>query len=137
MLRRLGFQPDGEDWLVTQTLNLLNDWSVNYGEFFLGLAGQMAQRGLPAEPEAMSPVLMSSSEPPRERWHQWRDAWWLHQHQAIAKDPAEAEAITGRLQRWNLPITPIRPVIERLWQAIDQSDDWQPLADWLDTVIVD
>ncbi len=137
MLRRLGFQPNGEDLLVTHTLNLLNDWSVNYGKFFLGLADQMAQRGLPAEPEAISPVFMSSSEPPRECWHQWRDAWWLHQHQAVAKDPSEAEAITGRLQRWNLPITPIRPVIESLWQAIDQSDDWQPLSDWLSTVIVD
>ena len=36
-----------------------------------------------------------------------------------------------RLQRWNLPEMPVRPVIERLWEAIEQRDDWQPLLDGL------
>ncbi|MDM7952379.1 MAG: hypothetical protein QUV07_04060 [Cyanobium sp. CZS 25K] len=35
------------------------------------------------------------------------------------------------LQRWNLPETPIRPVIERIWAAIDERDDWTPLQEWL------
>ncbi|MCX5966591.1 MAG: hypothetical protein NTV57_02900 [Cyanobacteria bacterium] len=35
------------------------------------------------------------------------------------------------LPRWNLASTPVRPLIERLWAAMDQHDDWQPLADWL------
>jgi hypothetical protein len=35
-----------------------------------------------------------------------------------------------RLQRWKLLEVPIRPVIERLWEAIDLHDDWQPLHAW-------
>ncbi|MCU0528108.1 MAG: protein adenylyltransferase SelO family protein [Cyanobium sp. Prado107] len=46
-------------------------------------------------------------------------------------DVAEAAPITATLRRWNLPETPVRPVIERIWEAIDQRDDWQPLHDWL------
>jgi hypothetical protein len=40
-------------------------------------------------------------------------------------------AISACLQRWNLPETPVRPVIERLWAAIDAGDDWTPLQQWL------
>ncbi len=36
------------------------------------------------------------------------------------------------MRRWNLALTPTRPVIEQLWQAIDQENDWQPLHRWLD-----
>jgi hypothetical protein len=43
---------------------------------------------------------------------------------------AEARVSTG-LQRWNLPETPLRPVIERIWSAIDKHDDWTPLQQWL------
>jgi hypothetical protein len=25
----------------------------------------------------------------------------------------------------------VRPVIERLWQAIEEQDDWQPFQEWL------
>jgi hypothetical protein len=40
-----------------------------------------------------------------------------------------------RLQRWNLSLPPTRPLIETLWEAIDQRDDWQPYGVWLDTVM--
>jgi hypothetical protein len=35
------------------------------------------------------------------------------------------------LVRWNLPETPLRPVIERIGAAIDEWDDRTPLQDWL------
>lgn len=40
--------------------------------------------------------------------------------------------IAATLRRWNLPEPPVRSTIERIWSAIEQRDDWQPLHDWLD-----
>jgi len=35
------------------------------------------------------------------------------------------------LRRWNLPETHVRPVIERVWLAIDEHGVWRPFRDWL------
>lgn len=51
-------------------------------------------------------------------------------------DTNAPSAIANRLQRWNLPETLVRPVIERLWEAIDQADDWQPFHGWLARTVV-
>ena len=40
-----------------------------------------------------------------------------------------------RLRRWNVSSPPTRQLIETLWEAIDQCDDWQPYRAWLDTVM--
>ncbi len=48
-----------------------------------------------------------------------------------AKAGPSAQRIAATLQRWNRAQTPVRALIEQLWEAIDQHDDWQPLADWL------
>jgi hypothetical protein len=31
--------------------------------------------------------------------------------------------------------TPTRPVIESLWEPIDQEDDWLPLGTWIASVM--
>ena len=66
----------------------------------------------------------------------WRDAWWW-QTQAIERSGAsELEAsVSEGLRRWNLSQTPTRPLIESLWESIDQGDDWQPLGGWLASVM--
>lgn len=74
--------------------------------------------------------------PPRQPWLAWRDVWWACSHQAAHTNANATSAIADRLQRWNLPETPVRPVIERLWEAIDQADDWQPFHDWLARTVV-
>ena len=49
-----------------------------------------------------------------------------------ARQGATAEAaIAAGLLRWNLPETPVRSVIERIWAAIAEQDDWSPLQQWL------
>lgn len=63
----------------------------------------------PATAEELEPFVAEAPTPPRAGWLAWRDAWW----------------------RWNLPETPIRPVIERIWAAMDERDDWTPLQQWL------
>ncbi|MCT0224391.1 YdiU family protein [Synechococcus sp. CS-1328] len=138
LLRRLGLVaaraelPDP----VLPTLQLLAAWPVGYGSFFSGLAAHVASHGLPAGPEDLVPFLPGAPEPPRSEWLAWRDTWWSWSHCADSAGAGEAGmgdggSVAARLQRWNLPETPIRPVIERIWEAIDQHDDWQPFHTWL------
>ena len=137
LLRRLGFEdPDGlgSDPAfgtdlpdpVVPTLRLLAAWPVNYGDFFGGLGEHIARTGLPASPDDLTPFLQEDPTPARSEWQAWREAWW-----AWSRRAGDALALTATLRRWNLPEPPVRPEIERLWQAIDEQDDWQPFQEWL------
>ncbi len=119
---------------VPLTLQLLSDWDVGYGSFFTGLAAQVQQRGIPETAEELTPCVAAAPEPPRQAWLAWREAWWLWSR-ALAARPLGAAAIQRNLRQWNLSETPIRPLIETLWEAIDQRDDWQPLQRWLAGVL--
>ncbi len=140
--RRLGFDPGaaasasaaaaaGSELpdLVPLTLQLLAAWPVAYGCFFTGLADRIATGGLPEEAEALAPFVAGAPPPPRDRWQAWRDAWWAWSR---ALPPQRQLAIAPSLRRWNLPLTPVRAEIERIWEAIDQRDDWGPFHGWLD-----
>ena len=140
MMRRLGFlvqstqtcdqdlaasteRPD----LVFATLQLLAEWPVAYGTFFAALERRIATGGLPAEAEALAPVVEGAPPPPRSAWLAWRDGWWCW-----SRAWPQPETIAPTLTRWNLPVTPVRSEIERIWDAIDQRDDWSLLEDWLE-----
>ena len=97
-----------------------------YGDFFRGLAEHIGRAGLPATPDDLVPFLPEVPTPARSEWQAWREAWW-----AWSRRCGDAASLTATLRRWNLPETPVRPVIERLWQAIDAQDDWQPFRDWM------
>lgn len=88
----------------------------------------MARGGVSEESQALEPLL-SKAAPPREPWLAWRDAWWAWSQVAGGERVPRRRWAT--LERHNLPEVPIRPVIERLWEAMDQRDDRQPLAQWL------
>ncbi len=138
LLRRLGF--DGPAGMLLEgcelvdpvplTLQLLAGWPVAYGRFFAALAERIATVGLPEEPDALAPFVEGAPDPPRQLWHAWRDAWWA-MGRAL---PPEAQGRIGAvLRRWNLAVTPVRAEIERIWESIDQHDDWAPLHRWLAT----
>lgn len=140
LLRRLGFdgalpEPGAKDWLASDelpdlllpTLQLLVDWPVAYGSFFASLERHVALAGLPAEAEALVPFVPGAPQPPRAAWLAWRDAWW-----AWSRTWPEPKTIAPTLARWNLPLTPVRAEIERIWAAIDQCDDWSLLEEWLE-----
>lgn len=57
----LGEAPDP----VPATLQLLAAWPVGYGSFFAGLAGRVAEAGLPSTPEELVPFMAGAPEPPR------------------------------------------------------------------------
>lgn len=140
LIRRLGFdaallEPGGKDWLASDelpdlllpTLQLLVDWPVAYGSFFTCLERHVTLAGLPAEAEALAPFVPGAPDPARAAWLAWRDAWW-----AWSRTWPQPETIAPTLARWNLPVTPVRAEIERIWAAIDQRDDWSLLEDWLE-----
>ena len=140
LMRRLGFdgalpEPGAKDWLASDalpdllvpTLQLLVDWPVAYGTFFASLERHVALAGLPAEAEALAPFVPGAPDPPRAVWLAWRDAWWTW-----SRTWPEPKTIAPTLARWNLPLTPVRAEIERIWAAIDQRDDWSLLEDWLE-----
>ena len=117
---------------VPPTLRLLAGWPVAYGRFFAALAERIQVGGLPATADDLAPFVAEAPAPPRAEWLAWRDAWWHWSHAVAATSGTTGgAAISACLQRWNLPETPVRPVIERLWAAIDAGDDWTPLQQWL------
>ena len=137
MLRRLGLvQPwatiqamaPAEGDLVSLTLQLLAAWDIDYGDFFAGLRDQVSCSAL-EEPDALMP--WRTAEPPRQPWLAWRDCWWRQWH-GLSEDGRTATR--WALQRWNLTRTPTRPVIEEIWQAISDHDNWEPfhqlVASW-------
>ena len=105
--------------------------------FFTGLTAEINKRGLPEEPDTLSPELFCENSPPRANWLAWRDSWCSNQQLAQASDSEEITAIPNRLNRWNLSETPIRSKIESLWLSIDQDENWQPFQAWLKTVCLD
>jgi uncharacterized protein YdiU (UPF0061 family) len=127
MRRRLGLPEAGGDEVVRYALALLAAWPVGYGEFFASLSRRVVEQGPPEEADALEPFVLGAPEPPRDGWQSWRDAWWIEQR-------SSADVVL-RLQRWNLSLPPTRPLIETLWEAIDQRDDWQPYGVWLDAVM--
>ena len=138
LMRRLGFDLPGAELpdaatelpdLVPLTLQLLAQWPVAYGTFFSSLADRIATGGLPEEAEALVPFVAGAPAPPHGPWCAWRDSWWAWSHSGL---PGPRAAVAASLRRWNLPVTPVRAEVERLWEAIDQRDDWQPLQRWLD-----
>jgi serine/tyrosine/threonine adenylyltransferase len=139
LMRRLGFDAGavaavaggGSDLAdpVPLALQLLAAWPVAYGSFFAALADRITSGGLPAEAEALAPFVPGAPVPPADRWATWRDAWWGW---SSALPPEHQQGIATTLRRWNLPVTPVRAEIERLWEAIDTADDWGPFQQWLE-----
>jgi hypothetical protein len=91
---------------VPPTLRLLAGWPVVYGRFFAALAERVQVGGLPATADELEPFVAEAPAPPRAEW-------------------------LACLQRWNLAEPPIRPLIERIWTAIDERDDCTPLQNRL------
>ena len=75
--------------------------------------------------------------PPRKEWTIWRDLWCSQQKELTRIFPEEVEGIPSRLIRWNLQTTPTRYEIEKIWEAIDQNNDWIPLHEWLNETSID
>lgn len=130
MSRRLGFEslpaPEAEE-LVKLTIEVLYESQISYHEFFDQLRQQFHAnwRDHPGHifPEAAPP----------EFWEPWRQLYY-HQLQTVSTD--ELHAMQHRLQQYNPAVALVRPVIESVWEPIDQENNWQPFVTLVQEIMV-
>lgn len=141
MVARLGFGAlsieDAED-LVEATVQFLAVSQTPYHGFFskLRAAFEPAWRDRPEIYATDRPFWVgpADSNPQGETlvyWSKWCAVYGRLLQQQSTDDLA---AIAQQLQRANPQITIVRPEIERVWEAIDQADDWQPFNDLLTAI---
>ena len=121
MLQKLGFESNLgilTEELLTQTINLLRDSQIGYHSFFAELA-----QGFNISWRENSSLILENASFSDRITDSWRN---IYQKCLDRISIAEAELIGDRLLARNPQVTLLRPVIESVWQAISESDDWQP-----------
>ncbi|HEY9596997.1 MAG TPA: YdiU family protein [Cyanophyceae cyanobacterium] len=126
MLNKLGFEqlPDTQaDELLKLTIQFLQESQVGYHAFF----AELAQQFNPIWRDEIEQILAESS-----LWQsaeqssllaKWRE---LYHHLLQSLSTVELDAIAQHLRDKNPKTALLRPVIEEVWQAIDQEDNWEP-----------
>lgn len=126
MLNKLGFEqvPKLEgDELLLLTIKLLQDSQVGYHAFFAELAEQFNPSWRDDLSQIFSNTSFLSAEKEPLSLPKWRD-FYYHILQSLSS--AELEGISQRLREKNPKTALLRPVIEEVWEAISQEDNWQP-----------
>lgn len=129
MIKKLGFNnlPDklGKQ-LVVETISLLKESQINYGEFFANLASQFNYGWHENYNLILENTTINSSN---------FDTWKKLYHQALQNFiPDELDNIKNTLNQYNPQIIPVRNTIEEIWQPINDDDNWQPFYDLLDKI---
>ena len=125
MLQKLGFESNlgnigGE--LLTQTIQILRENEIGYHEFFAELSEEFS----PTWRENPSSILANATFAPQIT-ENWRSIY----HKCLQQTPTSAfDSISDRLSR-NPKTALLRSKIESVWQAISESNDWQPFNDLL------
>ncbi|MBW4692660.1 MAG: YdiU family protein [Lyngbya sp. HA4199-MV5] len=123
MLNKLGF--DGSnlelDELLKLTLTLLKETQIGYHSFFAEIAQQFSSDWRDDVDNMFSQASVSPGEF-ANLWHNWKNSYF---NALLSLPEAEMDAIATRLRTHNPTTTPLRPEIERVWDAIAQQDDWQ------------
>lgn len=134
MLNKLGFEqlPESQaEELLRVTIQFLQDSQMGYHEFFAELAQQFdsSWRDNLAQilsGESFLPLTESASS-----LGKWRELYH-HILQDLSTD--ELEQVAQRLQNRNPKTALLRPVIEEIWHAITQDDNWQPFYELLQKI---
>lgn len=129
MIKKLGFNslPDNlAKKLVAETVNLLQESQVNYGQFFADLASQFNYGW-----HENHSLILENSDINSSHLETWKKLY----HQALENFVREElDNIRNTLNQYNPPIVPIRNIIEEIWQPITLDDNWQPFYDLLDKI---
>jgi uncharacterized protein YdiU (UPF0061 family) len=134
MVEKLGFeqlpQKQGNELLIL-TLQFLKDTQVSYHGFFADLAQQFDPhwRDAPEQIFQQAPFLESAEQ--KVALTPWRE---FYHHLLQGLSATELEDMARRLQDKNPKTALVRPVIEKVWKAIDQDDDWQPFYELLQRI---
>ncbi len=126
MLNKLGFEEVSEsegNELLKLTLEFLQKSQIGYHGFF----AELAQQFDPIWRDDVSKVFSHSSffESTEEQLllGKWQELYH-HILQNLSRD--ELENVALRLRDRNPKTALLRPLIEEVWKAIDQEDNWQP-----------
>jgi serine/tyrosine/threonine adenylyltransferase len=130
MLNKLGFadlEPSNATELLKLTLQFLHKSQVGYHDFFT----QLTQQFSPTWRDQPDQIFANFNLPEADsqaRLEQWRS----HYYKILASAaPAECDRMAARLQLHNPTTVPLRPLIETVWAAIAQTDDWTSFHDLL------
>ena len=126
MLRKLGFDdlivPSGNQ-LLKLTIEFLQQSQVGYHAFFAALAQQFDPIWRDQENLILSDTSFWGSGEQLSLLTKWRELYH-HILQSLSRDELEN---VGQCLRENNPKTALlRPLIESVWQAITEDDNWQP-----------
>ena len=129
MLQRLGFDemftPEAENLLIF-TINLLRNTDISYGGFFAELT-----KGFNYGWREHSNLILENASFNQEVSEEWRNLY----HQCLNKLPeAEMAQVCDRLNTYNPQTYMVRPLIESVWAAITQEDDWEPFHNLVESI---
>src|ERR687885_1192013 len=129
MLNKLGFEqlsePQAEE-LLRLTIQFLQDSQVGYHAFFSELAQQFDPSWRDEVGQIFTQASFLQSDEQSSALASWRD---LYNHLLQDLSSEELEKIKKRLQDKNPKTALLRPVIEEVWEAIAQEDNWEPFYD--------
>jgi serine/tyrosine/threonine adenylyltransferase len=125
MINKLGFEqlPEAEaENLLGLTIQFLQDSQMGYHAFFAELAQQFdpSWRDDLSQILSREPFVQFTEQPLLVRWRE------VYYHILQALSINELEAVAKRLRDKNPKTALLRPIIEDVWNAIAQDDNWQP-----------
>jgi serine/tyrosine/threonine adenylyltransferase len=131
MFQKLGFSqadtPEAEA-LLGNTLTFLEGTQVGYHDFFAALRQTFSALWSVDAGHILSDVEGLA----KPEWAEALDTWRQLYHGLLLQYPeSELPEIAERLRQHNPLTVPVRPEIERVWEAIATEDNWQPFYDLL------
>ncbi len=131
MMQKLGFSqadtPEAEA-LLDSTLAFLQATQVGYHDFFMALRQTFSALWYADVGHVLSEVEGLA----KPEWAEALDTWRQLYHRVLLQYPeSEMPEIAERLRQHNPLTVPVRPEIERVWEAIATEDNWQPFYDLL------
>ena len=129
MLNKLGFDvlPEPQtDAIVGETIQFLKDSQVGYHAFFAELAQHFNSSWRDDIEQIFSSASFLETDEQRLLLDKWRQTY---HHVLQSLSAVELENIAKRLRHHNPQTELLRPVIEEVWDAIAQDNNWQPFND--------
>jgi serine/tyrosine/threonine adenylyltransferase len=131
MMQKLGFAqadtPESEA-LLANTLEFLQTTQTSYHDFFAALRQTFSGLWYADAGHILSEV----EDLAKPEWVELLNTWRQLYHRLLSQYPeSEMLEIAERLCVNNPLTVPVRPEIERIWEAIATTDNWQPFYDLL------
>jgi uncharacterized protein YdiU (UPF0061 family) len=129
MVQKLGFasllDADARN-LVGLTLDVLKRTQVGYHAFFAALA-----RGFNGHWREDASTILGDAPFSVAEWDKWREVYYDLLNRVAVE---EMESMRDRLEDRNPQTALLRPVIESVWDAIAQANNWDPFCRLLETI---